>query len=340
MAAATTVSIVSSILLISGPSNAGPGERQELLDRARAFILESGVATDDLVRIDVPGRGGSTEEGVGTLRGELEPIVPMLQSGSLFGGRQGLMVVDAHNLTASEAGVIAELLATVDQEAVALVIVAEGSVPAALQKAVKAVGATESVRKIWESNAHKWLHGEISRRGLDISSDAQAALIQRFGADTASLGQALDQLTDAGKKVTAAMVLDRFRNRPNEPIFHYTDAVAKGDVAEALRRLSDLLTHHHPLVLLASLETELRRRSLALAAPDSDTLAVWAGARPGDRWVERVYRQRSKLKDSSLRKGLDAMVRADRVLKSAPEELHQVTLERLTVAMCMWMVGK
>jgi DNA polymerase III delta subunit len=218
--------------------------------------------------------------------------------------------------------------------------VSEGSVPAALAKILKQVGKTDSVRKMWESNAHKWLHEEIGKRGLEISSDAAAALIQRFGADTASLGQALDQLADAGKRITAPMVLDRFRNRPNEPIFHYTDAVAKGDVSEALRRLSDLLIHQHPLVLLASLETELRRRSLALAAPDKETLAAWAGARPSDRWVERVYRQRGKLKDSSLRKGLEAMVRADRVLKSAPEDLHQVTLERLTVAMCYWMVGK
>jgi DNA polymerase III delta subunit len=329
-----------AILLISGPSNAGPGERQELLERARGFLESSGIAPADLVRVDVPGRGGSTDEGSGAMRGEVEPLIPMLQSGSLFGGRQGVMLVDAQNLTAGEAGVIAELLPALDQDAVALVMVSEGSVPAVLKKVVKSHGSAETVSKIWESNAHRWLHQEIGARGLDISSDAETALIQRFGADTASLGQALDQLADAGKKVTAAMVLDRFRNRPNEPIFHYTDAVAKGDVSEALRRLSDLLIHQHPLVLLASLETELRRRSLALAAPDKETLAEWAGARPSDRWVDRVYRQRGKLKDSSLRKGLEAMVRADRVLKSAPEELHQVTLERLTVAMCMWMRGR
>jgi DNA polymerase III delta subunit len=311
-----------------------------MLDRARGHLLACGVDPADIVRIDVPGRGGSTEDGAGALRGELDPVIPMLQSGSLFGGKQGLELVEAQNLNAAEAGVIAEMLPLIDPEAIAISIASEGSIPAVLAKAVKALGTTYGVRKIWESNAQQWLHEEIQRRGLDISGDAASALIQRFGADTASLGQALDQLADAGRKVTAAMVLERFRNRPNEPIFHYTDAVAKGDVAEALRRLSDLLTHHHPLVLLASLETELKRRSWALAAPDAATLAKWAGAKSSDRWVERTWRQRSKLKDSSLRKGLEALVRADRVLKSAPEELHQVTLERLTVAMCFWLVGR
>jgi DNA polymerase III delta subunit len=331
---------VSAVVHVSAPSGAGPGERREALDKAREHLLGAGVEPGDIVRVDVPGRGGSTEEGSGAMRGELEPVIPLLQSGSLFGGKQGLELVDAQQLNAAEAEVIAELLRAIDHDAVAVAIVAEGALPPVLARAVKDVGASIAVRKIWESNAQQWLHEEIRRRGIEMDGDAAAALIQRFGADTASLSQALDQLADAGRKVTAAMVLDRFRNRPNEPIFHYTDAVGKGDTGEALRRLGDLLVHNHPLVLLASLETEVRRRSLALAAPDQETLAEWAGARPSDRWVERTWRQRSKLRDSSLRRALDALVRADRLLKSAPEEMHQVTMERLTVAMCRWLVGK
>lgn len=308
-----------------------------MLAHARRFLTESGV--DEVVRVDVPGRGAG-EEGDGTLRAELEPIIPVLQSGSLFGGMQGLELVDANQLTASEAVILTELIETMDHAAVAVVVVSAGSVPAALAKALKAHGRSISVAKIWESTAAKWLHEEISRRGLEIGPDASQALIQRFGADTASLGLALDQLSEIDRKISAEMVLDRFRNRPNEPIFHYTDAVAKGDAAEALRRLGDLLTHQHPLVILASLETELRRRSLALTAPDIDTFREMTGARASDRWVERVWRQRGRLKDSGLRRALDALVRADRVLKSAPEELHRVTMERLTLAMCRWLVGR
>jgi DNA polymerase III delta subunit len=331
---------VSAILHVSAPSGAGPGERADALAKARSHLLGAGVEPVDIVRVDVPGRGGSTEEGSGAMRGELESIIPLLQSGSLFGGKQGLELVDAQQLNSGEAEVISEMLRILDHDAVAVAIVSEGALPSVLSKVVKQVGASVAVRKIWESNAQQWLHEEIRRRGVEMDGDGASALIQRFGADTASLGQALDQLADSGKKITAKMVLDRFKNRPNEPIFHYTDAVAKGDTGEALRRLGDLLVHNHPLVLLASLETEVRRRSLALAAPDQETLAAWAGSKASDRWVERTWRQRSKLRDSSLRRALDALVRADRLLKSAPEEMHQVTMERLTVAMCRWLVGK
>lgn len=325
-----------SLLLISGPSGAGPGERQEMLDRARRFLGEQGVEPSDVVRIDVPSRGG--EEGSGVLRADLEGLVPMLQSGSLFGGVQGVELVDAQNLLAGEATVVSDLIRVA--EGVAIALVAEGSVHSSIAAAVKDVGTKVVVRKVWESGATTWLSEEVKARGLDIDSGGIAALVQRFGADLASLGQALDQLAGARGKVTAAAVLDRFRNRPNEPIFHYTDAVAAGKTQEALRRLGDLLVHQHPLVILASLESEVRRRSMALAAADKEAFIQMAGARPSDKWVDRVWRRRGKLKDSSLRMAVEALARADKVLKSAPEELHRVTLERLTVAVSRWLSGR
>lgn len=310
-----------------------------MLSLARQFMAEHGVESGEVTRIDVPGRGAGSE-GDGNLRSELEPLVPSLQSGSLFGGVQGVALIDAQSLQVSEAEVIADLIVAMDQDSVALAVVSAGSVPSALGKRLKEHARSVSVRKLWESTASKWLHEEIHSREMAIDGDAAAALIQRFGTDTASLGLALDQLSESGEKITSAMVLDRFRNRPNEPIFHYTDAIAKGDAAEALRRLGDLLVHQHPLVILASLETEVRRRALALASPDIETLRERAGARSSDRWVERVWRQRNRLKDSGLRHALDALVRADRILKSAPEEMHRVTLERLTIAMCRWLTGR
>lgn len=310
-----------------------------MLDLARSFLAEHGVVDDDLVRIDVPARG-TGDEGEGPLRSELEPVIPILQSASLFGGKQGLELVDAQRLRVAEAALIADLLDALDPGAVAVAIVSEGALPAVLSKKVKEVGDSRSVGKIWERNAARWLEDEIARRGLQIDREAAGALIQRFGADVASLGQALDQLTESSGRIKAADVLDRFRNRPNEPIFHYTDAVGKGDTAEALRRLGDLLTHQPALVLLGALEAEVRRRSLALVAADEKELARLAGARPSDKWVGRTWGQRGRFKASSLRRAVDALVRADRVLKSAPEEMHQVTMERLTVAMCRWLSGR
>lgn len=329
------------VLHLSVPTNAGPGERQEAFERAHRFLAESGVAADDAVRIDVPARSsrggqGEGEEPEGTFRGDLEGLVPMLQSGSLFGGKQGVTVVEAQNLNPAESALLADLLNEADPVLVAVAFISFGSLPAALAKTVKARGQSVVVRRMWERQAGEWLDGEVRRRELNLESGAMEALLQRFGTDTASLGSALDQLAEHQGKITRDLVLDRFRNRPDEPLSHYLDALTHGDVGESLRRLSDFLTHGHPLTLLATIENELRRRALASVASDEDTLRQVLGARSDDRRVSRLWRERGRINDSALQRATEALVRAERVMKSQPEELHRVTLERLTVAMCRW----
>jgi DNA polymerase III delta subunit len=326
---------VTAVLNVVGPRNAGPGEREAMLQRARAWLEEGGVARDAIVRVDVPERG-SGEEGGGTLRVELEIAVPVLQSASLFGDRQGLLLVDAQWITAAEGEALAGLLQAMDPDAVLVVFVTVGSLPALLAKTVKAVGGTETVKKAREWEMERWLAGEAERRALTLDKAAAIALIQHFGTDTASLGRALDQLVGVRGKVTAESVHARFTNRPDEPVYLYTDAVEKGDVGEALRRLGDALVHQHPLVIVAALENQVRRTALAASAPDLGTFVEWVGARSSDRWTERMWRNRGRVPDSALRLSIEAIVRADRTLKTEPEETHRVTMERLTVALCRW----
>lgn len=306
-----------------------------MLQTAADHFRQAGVDRSQVIRIDVPGRGGG-EAGDGALRTELEPMIPLLQSGSLFGEKEGLVLVDVQNLQVGEADALAELLGSADLTAVECVLVAAGTTPKAVAKAVKELGSTVSVRKMWERQAREWLAKEVQARSLVFEKGAEEALLQRFGSDTAALTQALNQLEETSAKITKTLVLDRFKNRPDEPTFMITDAISKGDVATALRRLSDFLVHGHPLVYLAALESDLKKRSLAAAAPDEDTFRSWIGARPSDRGARRYWGQRGRVRESSLRRAQEALVRADRVVKSQPEEVQQVTLERLTVAFCRW----
>jgi DNA polymerase III delta subunit len=324
-----------ALLLISAPSNAGPGERQQMLDGAAEHFARAGLERSQVLRIDVPGRGAG-EEGDGALRSELEPAIPLLQSGSLFGEPQGLEVVDAQNLQAVEGSVLEELIRAADLSSIQVVFLAAGALPRSLAALVKSLGTSQSVKKMWERQALQWLEAEVRDRGLVLEKGADKAILQKFGSDTASMGQALDQLEETSGKITKELILDRFKNRPDEPTFLITDAISKGEVGEALRRLSDFLVHGHPLVFLAAVESDLKKRSLAAAAPDEATFRGWIGATSGDRGPARFWSQRGRVRESSLRRAQEALVRADRVVKSQPEEVHRVTLERLTVALCRW----
>jgi DNA polymerase III delta subunit len=319
-----------TLLIVAGPASPGPGERDQMLELAAAHLGKSGVSRDQVVRIDVPGRGAG-EEGDGSLRAELEPMIPLLQSGSLFGEAQGLEVVDAQNLQKAEVTTLVELVEGADLSTLEVVLVYGGSVP----KAVRDLGGqTLSVKKMWERQATQWLEQELETRRLELDREAVGALMKRFGTDTASMRQALDQLEETPGKITAEMIMDRFKNRPDEPTWHITDAIEKGDVATALRRLSDFLVHGHPLVYLAALESDLKKRALAATAPDQATLKEWVGG--SDRQIGRLWSQRGRVRESALRRAQEALVRADRVIKTQPEDVHRVTLERLTVAFCRW----
>jgi DNA polymerase III delta subunit len=326
---------MKSIVTVGGPAGAGPGERELMLSRAHAVFEQLGAG--EVSRVDVPTKG-SGEEGVGVMRGEVQPVVPALQSGSLFGDRTGVLVVDAQSLLKAEAYVIAELIGAVDQSAVVAVFVAAGAIPAPLGKVLKDAGEVLTVKRLNERGASDWLHGAARERGIRLDGGATEALIQRFGTDVASLGQALDQFVATGEEVDAEQVIARFRNRPDEPSWLYMDALASGDRGVALRRLEDFLQHGHPLVLLATIQSDLRRRSLAAAAPDYDTFAERDGGRK-NYGMEKVWKQRNRVKASDLGVAIAAVSRADLTLKTQPEPIHRVTMERLTVALCRWYGG-
>jgi DNA polymerase III delta subunit len=327
---------MKSIVAISGPREAGPGERDLMLSRAAAVFEQFDVT--DITRIDVPPKGSTEDSSDGSLRVPVQAVVPALQSGSLFGDRTGLLVVDAQALLKAEAEVIAELVGLVDPEAIVAVFVAAGTIPAPLGKALKSAAEAITIKRLNERGASDWLVHAARDRRLRIHGDAVEALIQRFGTDVASLGQALDQLAASGDEVSAETVLNRFKNRPDEPAWLYMDSVAAGHRGEALRRLADFLQHGHPLVLLATIQNDLRRRSLASAAPDFTTFASNdGGAR--NYGMEKVWKQRNRVKAADLRSALDAVARADLTLKTKPEPTHRVTMERLTVALCRWYGG-
>lgn len=327
---------MTALQAIVGPRDSGPGERQEMLERARRILDELQVG--DVERVDVPGRGAG-EESEGALRVEVERLIPALQSGSLFGGRQGILVVDAQNLHKAEAEILAGLMDGLDPASVVVVLASAGALPAAIGKLVKTEGVSHSVKKMRERDAMAWLREAARERQVGLDAASSEALIQRFGSDVAALGQALDQLGAAGEPVTPELIAARFRNRPDEPMWHFADAVAAGDTGGALRRLADFLTHGHPLQLLAFLESDLRRRSLAASAPDIDTLAVWLGSSRDHYPTKKAWQGRGRAAAADLRRALDALARADISLKSMPEVTHRLTMERLTVALTRWYRG-
>ncbi len=307
--------------------------------RAFEFFEQAGIERGDVLRIHVPGRGQESEWS-GSVRSEIAPLIPALQSVSLFGDMAAVLLLEAQQLQAGEAETLATLVAGVDHDSLRLVVVSEGSLPAKFTKALAAAGAVrEEIKAVRDGAAASWLAADARRRGLRLDGAARGALLEVFGTNLAAMSSALDQL-EGGPTPNADEVRARFRSRPDEPLWLLTEALDQGDVMSALRRLGDILVHGHPLQLLGFLEGDLRRRSLAVSAPDIETFAEWVGGRAGDFRTKKDWSKTRRTNPMSLRKATDALARADRTLKTAPEDLHLVTMERLTVALALWYSGR
>lgn len=309
-----------------------------MLDAATDALRQ--LDATDVTRVDVPGRASGEDVADSGLRAPVASAVPALQSGSLFGGSPALLVVDAQQLLKAEAAVLAELVtAAADSGGIVAVFVAGGSIPAPLGGVLRTRAETIKVDRLTERKAATWLSKAARDRGLALHGDAAAALIQRFGTDVGALGRALDQLAVDGGRLTGDEIRERFKNRPDEPMWHLSDAIAAGDTGETLRRLADFLIHAHPLQLLAFLQNDVRRRALAAAAPDYDTFVARDGGRKGFA-MEKVWKARHRPRDTDLHRAVGALARADVQLKTMPEPTHRVTMERLVVALCHWYGGR
>ncbi|GMQ97649.1 MAG: hypothetical protein BMS9Abin17_0149 [Acidimicrobiia bacterium] len=320
---------------IVGPREAGATDRDQMLSRAAAIFEREGV--DEPVRVDVPAKGAAAAQDGSALRDAVRSIVPALQSGSLFGGKTGVVVVDAQQLLKAEVDAITAMLTNADDEQAVAVFLAFGTLPAGIKKLVAASGNVDTVKAATERGAGSWISAYAKANGLRVDAAARSALIQTFGSNTSQMQQALEQIAVNSSTVTADDVETRFTNRPDEPMWFLGDAIMAGDQAQALRRLGDFLEHQHPLVFLSYLEGEVRKRSLAAVAPDYDTFAAWAKANPNSYATKKIWDARTRANADALSDAVGAISRADLTLKTMPETTHRVTLERLTVAMCRWM---
>lgn len=320
---------------IVGPRDAGASERDRMFSRAGAIFNIEGV--DEPVRVDVPAKGAAAAEEGTALRDAVRSIVPALQSGSLFGGKTGVVVVDTQQLLKAEVDAIADMLANADEDQAVAVFIASGTLPAGIKKLVAGSGRVETIKAVTERDAGQWITAYAKTHGLRVDAEARTALIQTFGSNTSQMQKALEQIAVNASTVTADEIEARFTNRPDEPMWFLGDAIMAGDQAQALRRLSDFLEHQHPLVFLSYLEGEVRKRSLAAVAPDYDTFTEWAKANPNSYATKKIWDARTRANAGALSDAVGAISRADLTLKTMPVATHRVTLERLTVAMCRWM---
>ena len=143
-----------------------------MLDIASDHLAKQGVDRPQVVRIDVPGRGAG-KSGDGTLRGELEPLVPA-SSIRLALRRDprsptGRCTEPPGRRDRSAGKPVAGSRSSGSRVSI---FWSWGSTPKRLAAVAKDLGSSVSIRKMWERQAPGMVSGEVRRRGLAIDRGA------------------------------------------------------------------------------------------------------------------------------------------------------------------------
>ncbi len=185
----------------------------------------------------------------------------------------------------------------------------------------------------WE--LQEWVSEEAGARGLKLGREEIRYLVTEVGSDLWRLSNELEKLSlyAAGDRLdleTMAEVLGRGRA---QSVFKFTDAVASGDAPSALRQLGRLLEEGEaPLRILALLDRLVGQLRIAKDAQASGrkeaSLASLLGAPPAA--ARAIGESARKLDRAFLRRAVDALADADRLLKSTRLP-HQVVMEGLVL---------
>jgi DNA polymerase-3 subunit delta len=181
-----------------------------------------------------------------------------------------------------------------------------------------------------------WLQREARARKVTISPDAVASLAEAAGPELGRLSQALEQLVlYAGAR--AAITLDDVEalipETRQRSVFELTKAIGDGDVARALRILTNMFRNREaPLKVEFMLARQLRQiwRAKELVAAGTPRMEIAGAVGIAPFFLDDVLAPARRMSEGALVRGFRRLYESDRALKSSriDPDLHIARLVR------------
>jgi DNA polymerase III subunit delta len=226
-----------------------------------------------------------------------------------------------------------------------LVLVAGGgALPKSLESAVKKHG---TVHTPGATKASDVLAQELASADLRLRPDATKTLLAHVGGDAGLLPGIVETLAGAygpDAQLDGAAIAPYLGGEGSIPVWDLTNAIEKGDAANALTVLHRLLTvtsptqpkPAHPLQVVAILHSHYRRL-LKLDDPEirsAEDAAAVLGGRTNPSSARYRLKQARGLGTDGLRQAFDHLARADLDLKGERAIPGDAVLDVLVVRLC------
>ncbi len=210
--------------------------------------------------------------------------------------------------------------------------------------------------KVSREQLLEFVNQRLHAAGKNLDAQAREMLLMRCGADLRALDQELNKLVlYAGDRqvIRSEDIADIFTDHGQGWIFDLTRAIADRNAVGALSELSRLIAQgEHPLKLLATIASDIRRLLIARQLLETELRGRWKRGMTYQQFQQSVLKQGSPLLNrnpyadylcfqraesfslTALRSSMERIYKADLSLKSTAS-MHRLVMERLIVGMCL-----
>jgi DNA polymerase III subunit delta len=325
---------------MTAPAYLVKGSDPRLRDRVLDALVVEILGDDDrslaLEEVTIPGRAGSGDDGdaaggAGGADGRDAAVAAVLNAATsppFMTAHRVVVVRETGALAAGDAEGLVRYLDDPLDTTVLVLVAGGGTIPPALVKKLKEVGAEE--RAPDSEKTGDVLTGAAHDAGVLLKADAAKLITAHLGDDAgrvAAVIEVLDAAYGSGVQLTADDVMPYLGEAGAIPSYQLTNAIESGDPATALQVLHRLLTVSspqqpkpmHPLQVVGVL-TNYYRRILRLDDPtlrsSADAVAA-LGGKVKEFPARKALDQARSLGTDGIRRAFDALYQADLDLKGA-----------------------
>jgi len=208
--------------------------------------------------------------------------------------------------------------------------------------------------KVTREGLLEFISGRVKDAEKNLESAAREIILARAADDLGTLSQELEKLflySGDRTTITAKDVETIFLDQGEGWIFDFTRAVAARNAAAALAQLARLLAQgDHPLRLLATIASEIRRLMAARQSLDSEWRGVWRAGMSYQQFQDALrrlnistrnpygdymnFQRAERFSMNELCAQMESVFYADLRLKSSGTQ-SRIVMEQLLLGMCL-----
>ena len=266
-------------------------------------------------------------------------VIQSLLTPPIASKRKLIILRDLHKLKENEKKELLQYVKNPQSESCLVMIVPKVNLKEGFYGQLSRYATSCIFYKPFDWNLPKWVKEYISQKGYTMEEKALRFFLETTFTDLGNLANELEKIIlYVGEKKRISLQDLSFvmgHSRRND-VFHLTKAIGKGDVAQGLRFLENLLLwNERPTVILAMIARHffllLKTKDLLEMKIGRPKMAVQLGIR--DFFLKDYIQQSSHYTRENLRRGLQEIYQLERRIKSGREK-GVLALECLILHFC------